>query len=265
MSDKAIGVYRVPGDPNPWQQDGPPWLDGWDTVGPAPPPVQRLPMWTERDLGIGQPRPGYYQTVADGLGALLRECGRMHRQGAADLLPPLRLFPELTDRNDWFLTGHASTAPPADGYARPLRWEERRSSDYVLLDSARRLMAVLYIDGAPCHRVYPSPKRTPQHHTTATSALLAIREAFPDAPPCPPEAIREVMGARGEERWQEPLVWDRDGWLVDAGGPDPVIAICDSPAVWCRGLGRAPSIAVAVAHIRWLGYDVPPLPTTLDG
>lgn len=52
MTDTKIGVYRPPGTPDPWQQDGPPWLEGWDIVGPvAPAPVDQSRYMTSSDRG----------------------------------------------------------------------------------------------------------------------------------------------------------------------------------------------------------------------
>jgi hypothetical protein len=176
MADKKIGVYRVPGAPNPWEQDDPPWLEGWDTVGPAQAAGLRLPMWTERDLGIGQPRPGYYQTVADGLGALLRECGRMHEAG----------------------------------------------------NTSRYVVGVDFATG---------PDRTV---TT----------------------IFDAETGKATDKWRGP--WEWDATLCRLSNPKLImLEACDhgdGPTVWCRGLGRAPSLAVAVAYIRGLSSDPVPDP-----
>jgi hypothetical protein len=402
MTDKkSIGVYRVPGDPNPWEQ-GRPWLDGWDTVGPvtpASPPV--LQRWTECDLGIGRPRPGYYQTVADGLGALLRECGRMHEAGntsrcvvgvdfatgpdrtvttifdaetgkpadkpwhgpwewqpvpgsgdtrclrlrangmascpnAIEIVSGqcaldgrLKVLAWDRDVNNWLHQASLTEAlahirslsadpvpdPPAEvwemcGEKVPSGWYRvgglwtygdddtapgfilrrgRSASDAwcakyglpPLPDEAfvaaplRWVRGHLYLGGRLAasilkhpdnrHTIWLRPGESAEYRST-TEALLEIRDAFPDAPPCPPEIIREVMAGRGEERWQEPLRWDR-GWLIDGEGVAMAGPIGGS--VWSRWMPgqhhgfhyEGPDARDrCIADLRWIGYNVPDMP-----
>jgi len=252
MADKEIGVFRVPGDPNPWEQDDPPWLDGWDTVGPVA--KYRPPMWTEGDLGLGKPRRGLYQTIADGLGALLHECGRMHRKAnrALDGLvldyapaPPggRRVYLTECDEKVTLDRLHQSALTVPSGWVRgsdgwwihqqpdgsrrfghheatqdvdregvqqwaasnglpPLPDEAFKASAQLRwvrghLHLGGRLVAAILKHPDNRHTIWLRPGESAEYRST-TAALLAIREAFPDAPPCPPEIIREVMAARGE-------------------------------------------------------------------
>jgi len=242
MSDKAIGVYRVPGDPNPWEQDGPPWLDGWDTVGPVPQSTLRLPMWTERDLGIGRPRPGYYQTVAEGLGALLRECGRMHEAGNTTPATP------------------ATTDKPWHG-----PWEWKKDADDGLyawvLDSGRDSdapFAVWAASGGTTY-VWEDEHFDWRSRPTLADALAHIRSVSADPVPDPPAEVWEMCGEKA------PSGWRRVGGLWTYGDDDdtaPGFILRrgrSASDAWCAEYGLPPLPDAACVQ-----KGLPPLPTTLD-
>jgi hypothetical protein len=165
-----------------------------------------------------------------------------------------------------------------DGYVRPFVWTYDYTVRARLVDAAGEIVAEIWPSVLNVYPVAGDACVSYQEHASTSDALLDIRDTFPGAPPCPPETIREVMAARGEERWQEPLVWRRHGdsvWLHAseyAQGQD-----YDNRAAVLRGSGSAQwwsptdkccsdsgtrhegpgAPERCIADLRWIGYNVP--------